>query len=334
MTNFSQMRIRALLCYGVLLTIAVTAWAAPPSLHYARKTVQGITLDVVTADLNDPSLLVTPLVPTDIAHQRKTFRDYLNEHHSLAQITGTFFDLETGESVGDIVVRGTQQVWSVGLGSALVVTPDNEPAILDHPPAETRWKGYESVLQGGVRLVKDGAVAVDPKGQGFNDRYMERKTARVAVGIRPGKKLVMLKSGHALLPDLAAAMIAMGCTDALALDGGGSTSLAYDGRCIVASGRRLANVLAIVQRPASETAVRIAAIKRRQDAERAARMTTPAASVAPPLPGWLLLTAVLGLAAVTLLIMRCHRSGNPLLPGGGRRGRATPRLRERPTSDA
>lgn len=316
MRHIRSSRVSVLVLCGIMLMMAAAAaYAAPPSLSYARMTVAGVSMNVITADLNDTSLLVTPLVPTDIEHNRKTFREYLDEHHSLAQITGTFFDLGSGEAVGDVVIRGTQHVWSVGIGSALVVTPDNEPAIIDRPDPDTRWQGYESVLQGGLRLVKDGQVAVDPRAQGFNDRYMERKTSRVAVGILPGKRLVMIKSAHSLLPEVAAALAELGCTDAMALDGGGSTSMAYDGKCIIASGRKLANVLAIVQRSPEETAQRIATAQRREEAARVAALP-PVASISTnllqhiyPYRLWLLLLSALFVVVMAVLVIRRRMAG-------------------------
>lgn len=303
---------------SVLMCAAVSpAFAAPPSMQYQCTTVNGVWLQIITADLNDPSLLVTPLISPGATGQRKSFSEFVKENHSLAQITGTFFDLKSGEAVGDIVIRGQQRIWSVGIGSALVVTPDNVASIVDSPGTDNDWVGYESVLQGGLRLVRHGQPAVDPEGQGFHDRYMQRKTSRVAVGILPGNRLILVESGHALLPDLAVIMVQLGCTDAMALDGGGSTSIAYDGKCILASSRKLANVLAIVQRSPGETAARIADAQRKQASREESRAFFFTGTGVAGCPLWLqyllrigaLALAFLGILALTILLIRRSSGG-------------------------
>jgi hypothetical protein len=293
----------------LLLWLARPATSAPESVQYDTLTVNGVYVHRISVDLNDQSLLVTPLIATDSEDGRATFRDFLDQNKSLAQITGTFFDLHTGTPIGDVVIRGEQQVWSSGIGSALVVTPENKPAIIEGVTGPGAWKGYESVLEGGLRLVRDGVPAVDPAAQGFHDRYMMRNTARIAVGVLPQNRIIMVETGHVLLPGLADLMIALGCTDAMALDGGGSTSIAYDGKVIMATSRRLANVLAVVQRTPEEIAARQeAARQKRLEAARAleepgpltlvpaiSRLRLPAAGLRTPLEiGFLILYAGLG----------------------------------------
>ncbi len=255
--------------------LAVLVLCRPPlhaeadGLSYRKLTINGVTAHIITVDLNDPSLLLTPGVALDTPDNRKTFTQFLKDSAPLAQITGTFFDLKSGEPIGDVVVRGSQVCFTRGIGTALVVTPDNTPAMVDTLPG-TGWRGFESVLQGGLRLVRDGQIAVDPEGQGFHDRYMQRNTARIVVGILPHKQVIMAETGHLLLPQLADAMLQLGCVDAMALDGGGSVGIAFDGTTIMSTQRKLANVLMVVRRPPEETAQRIEAIRLREEQQRQA----------------------------------------------------------------
>lgn len=241
---------------AILISFCLPARAENPSIQHARLSVDNVTINLVSINLNDPTLLVTPGVAQDTPEKRKTFNQFLEDNHALAQITGTFFDLRSGIPVGDIVVRGKQIFSTARIGTALVVTPDNKAAMLDCAPGPAGWAGYESVLQGGLRLVREGQVDVNPEAQGFHDRYMRRNTSRVAVGLLPGNRMLMVNTGHVLLPELAEIMARLGCTDAMALDGGGSTGLAYNGKAIISTKRKLPNVLMVVRRSPQEIAQR------------------------------------------------------------------------------
>jgi len=253
---------------GIVLPVS----AAPESLRYQRLTIDNVNLHVITIDLNDPALLLTPGVATEEPDKRKSFTQFVKDSGCLAQITGTFFDLHNGEPIGDVVVRGRQLVYAAGIGSALVVTPDNIATIIDSPPSPTGWAGFESVLQGGLRLVKDGQPACNPTAQGFHDRYMQRLTARIVVGVLPGNQVVMVETGHVLLPQCAEILIKLGCTDAMALDGGGSTGIAFDGKCIMSTSRKLSNVLMVVRRSPQEIASLREMAHRRQEAQQQDRL--------------------------------------------------------------
>ncbi len=271
------MKIRPILLFlcGLLAAGVLRVSAAPASVSYHTETLDGVYLHVINVDLHDQALLVTAGVALDTPQHRKSFKDFEAENHPLAQITGSFFDLNSGDGIGDVVVRGHLVTIGAGIGSALVVTPDNVASIVDSTPADG-WSKYESVLQGGLRLVTDGVATVDPKGQGFHDRYMERDTSRLAVGLLPNNQMIMVETGRQLLPDLANTMIKLGCTDAMAFDGGGSTGISYDGKTIMSTPRPLADVLMVLQRPPDEVARRAEEAQRR--AQLALRLKETAAN--------------------------------------------------------
>ena len=106
------------------------------------------------------------------------------------------------------------------------------------PAREHDWSGYASVMQGGVRVLRQGVVDVDPLEQGFHDRYMCRCTHRIAVGVLwDGRVLLLGTYEYLTLPRLAQLMQKLGCRDAMRLDGGGSTAFAYDGKRLLNTGR-------------------------------------------------------------------------------------------------
>lgn len=78
----------------------------------------------------------------------------------------------------------------------------------------------------------------------------------MSVGVLPQHRLVIVQTGNAVLADLAGIMKQLGCVDAMALDGGGSTGFAFNGQCITSTPRKLGNVLMVVRRPKEELAKR------------------------------------------------------------------------------
>jgi hypothetical protein len=101
------------------------------------------------------------------------------------------------------------------------------------------------LLQAGPLLVRDGAMAYDPgrDDEGFRaaahqfdpDPTLGRHP-RAAIGLSDGRIFAVVSDGRSereaglTLTELARFMLALGCRDALNLDGGGSTALVSGGR--------------------------------------------------------------------------------------------------------
>jgi hypothetical protein len=85
---------------------------------------------------------------------------------------------------------------------------------------------------GGPRLVREGVVSVEHLQERFADQFATRRHPRTGVGIRD-KTLVMVtvdgrQPGYSegmTLPELAQLFLELGCTEAMNLDGGGSTTM-------------------------------------------------------------------------------------------------------------
>lgn len=227
-----------------------SAGSGSANVSYQKKWISRTRVHLITANLNDPTLLVTPAIAYDKPGRRQSFLGFLVVHQPLAQVTGSYFSMQSNLPVGDIVIGGKLRYLGPA-GSALAITPDNTPAIINIPYGwKYSWPGYETVLQGGVRLVQHGKFAVYPRQHGFRDPGIFRKATRTAVGIKPNKRLVLVGINKPVqLSELAGIMKGMGCTDAMTLDGGTSTGIAYGSSIIINPGRTLATVLQIVRRP-------------------------------------------------------------------------------------
>ena len=85
---------------------------------------------------------------------------------------------------------------------------------------------------GGPRLVRDGVMSVEHLEERFSEQFASRRHPRTGAGIR-GNTLVMVTvdgrqrrySQGMTLPEFAELFLELGCTDAMNLDGGGSTTM-------------------------------------------------------------------------------------------------------------
>lgn len=99
---------------------------------------------------------------------------------------------------------------------------------------DPRWEGVRHVLGGGPRLLADGQYA---GGEGFRASLSDRRHPRTAIGrLADGRILLAVVGGrqpyHSLgmtLVELAGTLRQLGVTDAMNLDGGGSSTLVVRG---------------------------------------------------------------------------------------------------------
>ena len=143
----------------------------------------------------------------------------------VAGVNGDFFNMGNGAPTGTLVMNGirynTNNDWPFFalLDDGSVVIGDRG----DKPPANAM-----QVVGGPEVLLVDGKFSAAVKNSGYGvDRH-----PRTAIGVKENGNIVMLVSDGRMLPEssgqdfnmLAEIMLALGCEDALCLDGGGSAS--------------------------------------------------------------------------------------------------------------
>jgi hypothetical protein len=94
------------------------------------------------------------------------------------------------------------------------------------------WSKFDQAVGGGPHLLKDGKVFVDWKEGGFKEAFALKPHPRSAIGRNSWGDIFLVtvdgRGPHSLgvtLSELAGICIQLGMTDAINLDGGGSTSL-------------------------------------------------------------------------------------------------------------
>ncbi|MDW8290990.1 MAG: phosphodiester glycosidase family protein [Armatimonadota bacterium] len=104
------------------------------------------------------------------------------------------------------------------------------------------WSRAVMAVGGGPWLMRRGEILIDAPQQGFNEGFSQNRHPRTAVGVTADGKLLLVTvdgrqpmSGGMSLHELAQLMQQLGATDAINLDGGGSTTLAIRGGLVVNS---------------------------------------------------------------------------------------------------
>jgi exopolysaccharide biosynthesis protein len=111
------------------------------------------------------------------------------------------------------------------------------------------WRTVQEALGCGPLLVRNGSVAVDAPAEGFKDpKVLTNAGDRSAVGVTPDARLLLVTCRSATIKQLAAVMAALGCLDAMNLDGGASSGLWFRGKYLTAPGRDISNALLVLSR--------------------------------------------------------------------------------------
>lgn len=170
-------------------------------------------------------------------HELKTTATFGKESNAIAAINGTFFDVKNGGSVDFIKSNGN-------VISTNRLEKNNKRAM--HQRAAVviskgklklkKWDGsenWEYTLQEEDVMLSGPLLAIDNKDESLDSvPFNTLRHPRSAIGIKPNGKVILLtidgrheNSAGASLFELTKIMRWLGCTSAINLDGGGSTTL-------------------------------------------------------------------------------------------------------------
>jgi exopolysaccharide biosynthesis protein len=245
-------------CNGLIAALglagtAAVAQANPGNVSFQYHKFGHFNTYVVTANLNDPDIKVTPILSRWGIGSSESFHSMLHRTNPTAAITGTFFSPDNLLPTGDIVLGG-RFVYFGGIGHAIAITPENKATILRRRPnRHADWSGYETILCAGPRLIWNGKVYVNPRAEGFRDRHMMySKTMRLGIGITRYNRLMFVAvKTPCYLSQLGRIMRKLGCTNAVNVDQGSSSAFYCRGHVVAHPGRSLTNLLAIYDRQRS-----------------------------------------------------------------------------------
>lgn len=206
-----------------------------------------IPVRVLRVDLRHRDVLVAPVLPRSGFGAGGGARVSTLVHTSGARavVNGSYFHPRSYIPAGDLVVQGRLLSWG-RIPAALAITPDNRAAFMPSTtallgrPLDVLWRGMETVVATGPRILKGGQV-VREYASVFRDPALFGRAARSAVGLRGNRDLVFVTT-HARLTttEMGKVMARLGLTDALLLDGGSSAGLAWGGGSSLDSVRKVA----------------------------------------------------------------------------------------------
>ncbi|MGO8670452.1 MAG: phosphodiester glycosidase family protein [Capsulimonadaceae bacterium] len=159
--------------------------------------------------------------------------------------------LQAGIHLGDAVTFtiGTGAVSDPASGLRVAALPrgdDDLPSRAGEPADRTAWlwARIPEAIGGGPRLLSNGAIDIDSVDEGFEPGFVDFPYPRTAVGVSAdGHVLIVVTvdgrqtiSRGVSLADLAAILKRFGASDAMNLDGGGSTTMAVAGLIVDSPG--------------------------------------------------------------------------------------------------
>ncbi|AFZ11617.1 hypothetical protein Cri9333_0682 [Crinalium epipsammum PCC 9333] len=239
------------------LTLALPAVAQPVQL--TRRTIAGVSLYQTTIDLTDPQTFITIGLANN-ANQANTmqlskgdepFSNMVARSRGAVVTTGTFFAKNNQKTVmGNMVAGGKFLKYSQweNFGTTLGLRTGNRPEMITaRVDGKPEWDKHWFSITCGPRLIKQGKIWLNPQVEGFKDSHVLGVAARTAIGYSAdGKKLFLVNFNQDLsLQTEAKLMKAIGCYEAMNLDGGASRALADSGKILVPAGRSLTNVIVV-----------------------------------------------------------------------------------------
>ncbi len=239
----------------ILRSIFLTAWLmASPCLAqepvgYERISVQGTTIHLVTVDLNSKDIEIRPVLAP--AGNTISLEGLLNQGGSpVAAITGTFFDPASAITVGNVVTDGRLMTEGC-VGSVLKIDGDGKARVSSLQGKLGRhvdWSGTKFAISAGPTLLVNGQESIAPASEGFRDPGLYGYRMRAAMGVTADNKLLLLTTCRPVsLHELAGIFRELGAVDAVNLDGGSSTALAYNGSVLSRPYRSLTNLIAVYE---------------------------------------------------------------------------------------
>lgn len=234
-----------------ILSVFIIIFLSPLNacaIEHQSLNINGTDLEIIRVDLKKKSNKVSIVLSKEFPKNSEPFEDMVKRYNPAAAINGTFFSKKTLKPVGDIVIDGILK--NEGrFGSAIAITPDNRVNFIETPTGyNIDWSGYETVIACGPRLIKSGKIVLNAKAAGFKDDHVLGDAIRSAAGITGNRILLLVSTRETVsLDGLAKIMKALGCKDAINLDGGASTAMSYNGGVLIPAGRPLTNIIAVYE---------------------------------------------------------------------------------------
>ncbi|MBI4441477.1 phosphodiester glycosidase family protein [Candidatus Woesearchaeota archaeon] len=223
---------------------AVTA-PTQPSLEYKKMRISGTTVHIVIAKQNNTLELI---IASSAGRGKRRLSsmvsslERLEKKNVLAATNGGYFDLQTGTPVGTLIYHGKRIIAEYRHRAQIIIDQEN----ISFGYYGTAEQPFFDLLTGGPYLVNNNKnVAITASMEEQFDSYYRKAHPRTAIGKRiDGSVVLLVADGRKhderglRLDELANALLAAQCVEAINLDGGGSSTLLLSGEFYGQSGDR------------------------------------------------------------------------------------------------
>ncbi|MBX3073777.1 phosphodiester glycosidase family protein [Candidatus Obscuribacterales bacterium] len=229
-------------------------------LKFVKATLKGVPFYQATVDLKDPETFLSIEIANNAAeansasstHGDESFSSFVKRSRGAVVQNGTFFSKDNQKRVmGNMVARGRYLKYSPweNYGTTFGLKRNNEPEMVTARTEgrQPDWSQHWFSITCGPRLLRNGEVELRATDEGFADPHVLGVGARCAMGYPASKDKVYIVTflrGLSLQKE-AEVMKAMGCSEAMNLDGGASRSIAHNNQIIVPASRALTNVIVV-----------------------------------------------------------------------------------------
>lgn len=242
----------------ITLILYLTLFTGPAvskekSISYSKPVVKGTEIHLITVNLNDPNVCITPIVPDSFdaiedIYPLTDMEQIIKLYSPDVLINGTYFDMNDGRPLGNIIIDGN--LINEGYnGSALSIDKKNHLNFILFTGCIGRYLDkdiYKSLLCSSPTLVYKGRAFYFNNQEGHDDPGLYRNTKRSILGITEDNKLLIAGiDSNISLKEAAFIMVELGAYYACNLDGGTSCGLYYDRKYLIKPGRAVSNFLAV-----------------------------------------------------------------------------------------
>jgi Phosphodiester glycosidase len=237
------------------------AIAAVPSrpIRMGHRKVGSVHLYLTIIDLRDPDVFLniglahnaTRANDPEYTRGVEPFSRFVARHPSAVMMNGTFFSTDAQKRVmGNMVAGGKVLKFSPSenYGTTLGFQKGNRlEMVTARTEGKPAWNQHWFSLTAGPRLLRKGSFWITPHKEGFTDPNVMGVAKRSAIGFSKSQKTLFFATFTTpiTLRQEATIMKSIGCHEAMNLDGGSSTALAYRGKVLVKPRRSLTNVLMV-----------------------------------------------------------------------------------------
>jgi len=211
------------------------------NIQITIEIIREYNTDIYIADVvvSDVAYLKTALANNTYGRNiKETTSDIADEHDAILAINGDYYGFRKS---GFVIRNGVlyQDTARSGSNEALVVNADGSFEIIDEGSSDAQTLYEEGALQVftfGPGLINDGEISVTNRSEVSQSM---RSNPRTAIGMIDKLHYIFIvsdgrtsQSTGLSLVELAEVMQAYGCTEAYNLDGGGSSTMVFNGEVI------------------------------------------------------------------------------------------------------